>query len=132
MGLRKEYASLNPLFERFLFSSIGDQENGIEFTVISALARLGIDPWEEAARLASLPKTMASEALVVRIRELPKGNWKLSDCAEMASRLVELLPCLEPPGAWHEHAHDSMPFVRSAMWLGWVILGISVVYFVSR
>jgi hypothetical protein len=132
VGLHKEYASLNSLFDPFLFSSIVDQENGMEFTILSALARLGIDPWEEAARLAALPKPMASEALVVLIGRLPKGNWKLSHSAELASRLVELLPCPKPPGARQARAEGITPAVRSAIWFGLIVLGIWVLYFVGR
>ena len=32
----------------FLFASVGDQRNGMPLNVGSALARLGVDAWEEA------------------------------------------------------------------------------------
>jgi len=35
----------------------------MSLNVISALARLGVDPWEETTRLADLPKAVAAEAL---------------------------------------------------------------------
>jgi hypothetical protein len=35
-------------FGAFLFASIGEESNGMALSVISALARLGIDPWQEA------------------------------------------------------------------------------------
>ena len=49
-------------------------------SVISALTRLGVDPWEEAARLAALPKALAAEAMASMIarfsiaRPLPSDN----------------------------------------------------------
>ena len=39
-------------YERFLYASICEQNNGTQVTVLSALVRADIDPWEEASRLA--------------------------------------------------------------------------------
>ena len=61
-------------------------------SVISALTRLGIDPWEEAARLAALPKALAAEALAPMIARLPVDRLLPSDNAAISHRLVELLP----------------------------------------
>jgi len=33
-------------FDPFLFASVGEDRNGANVTVISALARLGLDPWK--------------------------------------------------------------------------------------
>ena len=35
-------------FDRFLYASVGDDNNGMPLTVLSALARMDVDPWEEA------------------------------------------------------------------------------------
>ena len=61
-------------------------------SVVSALARLDFDPWQEAARLADLPKHLAAEALGRLIGQLPDGRWNRSDSATIAAGLVELLP----------------------------------------
>jgi hypothetical protein len=42
-------------FDNFLFASIGESRNGMLLSVLSALARLDLDPWQEAAELARLP-----------------------------------------------------------------------------
>jgi hypothetical protein len=36
--------------------TVGDEQNGMPLSVVSAFTRLGLDPWEEGARLATLPK----------------------------------------------------------------------------
>lgn len=44
-------------------------------SVISALARLGIDPWQEAARLTQLPKELATQHLVANaVNQLAQGH----------------------------------------------------------
>ena len=50
-------------FDDFLFSSIGEDSNGMLLSVVSALARLDVDPWQEAANLAQLPGTTAARRL---------------------------------------------------------------------
>jgi hypothetical protein len=79
-------------FNAFLFASIGEDGNGMPLSVVSALARLDIDPWQEAARLSDLPKTAAAAALDGLIRRLPAGRWDSSDTRKIAARLIELLP----------------------------------------
>jgi hypothetical protein len=37
-------------FDDFLYASIGEDSNGVLLSVLSALARLDVDPWEEAAK----------------------------------------------------------------------------------
>jgi hypothetical protein len=35
-------------YDDFLFASMGEDRNGLPLSVLSALARLDVDPWEEA------------------------------------------------------------------------------------
>jgi hypothetical protein len=70
-------------------------------SVLSALARLNVDPWEEAAGLSQLPKHTAAQKLASLIARLPSGGWAHGDCYAIADRLIELLP---PPGS-----HASSP-----------------------
>src|SRR3954454_17133406 len=56
----------------FLYSQIGEEENGTPLTILSAFARLGLDPWREAARLAQLPKEDAIRELASLIACLPR------------------------------------------------------------
>ena len=84
-------------FAPFLYASVGEDKAGIELTVLSALARLGLDPWNEAARLANLPHAAAVQALAKSIALLPLGNWREADSPEIAARLVGRLPAAGTP-----------------------------------
>ena len=68
-------------FDPFLLESVGVDENGMTVSVLSTLARLGLDPWEEAGRLAVLPKK-AAIAVITRHLSL-KGD------SLIAARLAE-------------------------------------------
>lgn len=92
MALSACFSLLNANFEPFLFSSIGEQENGMPLTVASGLARLGRDPWAEAGRLAQLPREAATEALAAMITSVSPAWVKPSDAPGIAARLVLLLP----------------------------------------
>ncbi|WP_428677542.1 hypothetical protein [Reyranella sp.] len=92
MTLRPEYSLGHSAYNEFLFGSLGPDASGTEVTVLSALSRLGIDPWQEAARLAALPRGAAAEALAATILRLPDRTAPASEAAESAARLVSLLP----------------------------------------
>jgi hypothetical protein len=82
----------NSEYREFLYAAIGDEENGMVVTALSALARIGVDPWQEAARLADMPKDAASQRLTSIISGLPNGSWAKSDAGRIASGLIALLP----------------------------------------
>jgi hypothetical protein len=92
MTLPDRFSLLHSDLNDFLFASVGDQQNGMPLNVVSALTRLDVDPWEEAARLAALPKVLAVEALEPMIARLPIFRRQQSDDLIISQRLVELLP----------------------------------------
>jgi hypothetical protein len=100
--LSARFSLLHSDLNEFLFASVGDEPNGMPLTVISALTRLGVDPWDEAARLAALPKVLAAEALAPMIARLPIGRSSRSDDVAVARRLAGLL-------SMHEHAASPGP-----------------------
>ena len=79
-------------FNDFLFAPIGEERNGMLLSVLSALARLDVDPWQEAAELARLTGEAATERLASMIAALPDGPSAPSDPRTIAARLVALLP----------------------------------------
>jgi hypothetical protein len=85
-------SGLGAEFDEFLFAPIADDSNGMLLSVVSALARLDVDPWEEAAELARLPVDTATERLRALIAVLPHGISASSDPAAIAARLIALLP----------------------------------------
>ena len=79
-------------FDDFLFSRIGKDKNDTPLSVLSALARLGIDPWQEAAELARLPRETAIERLAFSIAALPDRASAHPEQGTIAARLIALLP----------------------------------------
>jgi hypothetical protein len=85
-------ARLSSEFDAFLFASVGDEGNGHPLSVISALARLELDPWQEAVSLANLPVIAATQRLTSLIGALPGGLANHFVPAVIATRLAGLLP----------------------------------------
>jgi hypothetical protein len=81
------FPSLGQEFEPFLYAVLYEDGNGMPLTMVSALARSGVDPWREAERIARMPKTLALEALA---RIMPERSC--ADAAAIADRLFALLP----------------------------------------
>lgn len=92
MTLRPSFRPLRPDLDRFLFAQVGHEAAGVPLSVISALTRLGLDPWEEAGRLSSLSEREAAEQLARLIVDLPSHTDHLRDAREIAAGLVPLLP----------------------------------------
>jgi hypothetical protein len=92
MALRQAFSLINSEFNDFLFASVGDEGNGMTLSVFSALVRLDIDPWREAARLAALSNEGAAQAFARTLARLPGGRWALANTQEIAARLVAFLP----------------------------------------
>ena len=87
--------SLSPLgseFDNFLFAPIGEDKNGMLLSVVSALARLDVDPWQEADELARLPREAAIARLASWIAALPEDRRRHPDPGKIAGRLIALLP----------------------------------------
>jgi hypothetical protein len=61
MTLRPEYSLGRSAYNDFLHAPLGHDAAGTELTVLSALTRLGLDPWAEAARLADLSRPAAAQ-----------------------------------------------------------------------
>jgi hypothetical protein len=79
-------------FDDFLFAEIGGHGDRMPLSVLSALARLDIDPWGEAAELARLSKGPATERLASLIARLPDGLSATIETQVAAARLIALLP----------------------------------------
>jgi hypothetical protein len=79
-------------FERFVYADIATESNGMELSVLSALSRRGLDPWQEAKRLAQLPRSAAADGLAQILRLVPAIQSLHLDVAMIAERLVGLLP----------------------------------------
>src|SRR5205085_9181552 len=92
MALPARFSLLHSDLNDFLFAAVGEQQNGMPLNVVSGLTRLGLDPWEEAARLAASPRALAAEKLAPIIARLPLERRDPSDNLAITRLLVELLP----------------------------------------
>lgn len=54
---------VEPLFDGFLCASIGDDRNGTGLIVPCPLARLSVDPWQQATSLARMPQGSGCNAM---------------------------------------------------------------------
>ena len=78
--------------DAFLFAPVVDDANGMTLSVLSMLARAGVDPRSKAAELARLSVGKATEALVPFIGESRQGLISDDDTGTIAARLAALLP----------------------------------------
>jgi hypothetical protein len=86
-------------FDPFLFSEIGEERNGMLLSVVSALARLDLDPWREAASLSRLPPSAATERLTSLLTSMPATQIEAPGPATIL-RLIGLLPKAPSNPAW--------------------------------
>ena len=92
MALREEYGLGHSRFNEFVFAFVAEEENGQNLTVLSAMSRLGLNPWNEALHLSELSKDAAAAALTAIFARLPADEWQQSDLPSISGRLVAHLP----------------------------------------
>jgi hypothetical protein len=92
MALPAKFSLLHSELNDFLFAQMGEEESGAPLSVLSALTRLGIDPWTEGARLSDLPRDVAARRLVPMIAMFPKKKSGSAEVLALAEWLVALLP----------------------------------------
>lgn len=101
-----------PELQDFLYAPISERSDEMSFSVLSAFARLGIDPWAEAAELTELSVDAANERLTALIARLP-GTWSTTPEAKArVGRLVRLLP---------RHGRTEQPVLEKSRGLGTAI-----------
>jgi hypothetical protein len=98
MAVRIAYAPVLPELDPFLFASVGEEVEGIPLSVVSALARLDLDPRKEAARLSHLTSRAAASQLGRLLARLPDRPWTPLEIRRTARKLVELLPAAPKTG----------------------------------
>ena len=104
MALPSQFSLLHSELNDFLFAQIGEEASGAPLSVLSALTRLGTDPWAEGARLSDLPRDAAARSLVPT-DGLLVVTGSLYVVADARGVLAEGPPGAEragpgPPGGW--------------------------------
>lgn len=86
------HSVLSGAFNGFLYSPVSDHPGQVPVTVLSALARHNVDPWDEAANLAHMPRARAIARLASLISAANSDLERQAETELIASRLIELLP----------------------------------------
>ena len=89
-------------FDDFLFARIDEGGDSTPLSVLSMLARLDMDPWEEAAKLARLPRAAAARRFVDFIAATPGARSVYLNAKTVSDHLLNLLP--SPALPRQEHA----------------------------
>ena len=92
MALPANFSLLHSELNDFLFAQLSEEENGSSLSVLSAMTRLGADPWAEGARLSELPREEAARAVMALIVLFPNEKRGASEVLALAERLAGLLP----------------------------------------
>lgn len=110
----------DPQYDLFLHAPVGDDVRGTSVTVLSMLARLGVDPWVEAAALARLREAAARHrlaALLDRFADVPLFG------PARAMAVSRLIACLPRVG---KDASTPQPKATSIFWL--IGIGLLLAY----
>lgn len=92
MSITDAFALQNSGLNEFLRAEVGTDLNGLPVTILSVLARLGKDPWAEAAQWMKLPKASIIDRLADSISQMPLRPQALVEARMTAARLILLLP----------------------------------------
>ncbi|OOY16183.1 hypothetical protein [Thioclava sp. DLFJ4-1] len=122
----------DPAMERFLYASVGEDRNGSIVTVLSALARLDLDPWEVTAELVSSGREAAVSrlsTLLSRCRDVPA---LATENGEVARTLAPLLPDPAPAAvSFSDAMSKGIVFSPGTILAAAVVIGILIQVFLS-
>jgi hypothetical protein len=79
-------------FDAFLYAVIHEEKSGASLTVLSLLARQDVDPWDEAAGYARLPRKVSVTKLYDLLAANITNPREEDDLRAAALALIELLP----------------------------------------
>src|SRR6202022_2382407 len=125
MDNRPSVSSFTSRHNHFLFAPICEEANGMRLSVLSALARMDVDPWEEATRLAAMPKAIAERALVSTLDRVLGKGWNRSETEVIAARLVQLLPH-RGEGGTIAPTETARVGTQRAYWLVWLGFALAI------
>ena len=100
------FALKNLGLDAFLYADVGTELNGSALTILSMIARLGGNPWDQAASWARLPKAAAIDGLTRSIAQMPLAPSALAETRANAARLALLLPA-PAQAMWQDGAEST-------------------------
>jgi hypothetical protein len=111
---------LAPQFDDFLFARIEEDSDAAPLSVPSVLSRLGIDPWEEAAKLTRLERVPAAKRLAAFIAATPGASPIYLNTKTVCDRLIDLLPSPAEIAIWPGKERGVRPLTKSRF-LVWAV-----------
>ncbi len=124
MANRRPALNVTSAYDAFLFAPIVDESGGMRLSVVSALARMNVDPWEEAARLATLSTSDAERSLVSTLNLFPGHPQSSPETETLAARLVALLPKARAVTTAKVATITGGHEQRMSYWLVWLCIAI--------
>ena len=97
----------------------------MRLSVLSALARMDVDPWQEATRLAAMPKAIAERTLVSTLDQVLGKSRNPSEMEVIAARLVQLLPH-RGEGGTIAPTVTARVGTQTAYWLVWLGFALAI------
>jgi hypothetical protein len=117
-------SNVTSAYDVFLFAPIDHEPGGMRLSVLSALARANVDPWEEAARLATLSASDAQRTLVSILNLSPDPQHASPETELLAARLVALLPKARAVKTEKTATITADRERPKSYWLVWLCFGI--------
>ncbi|WP_299705083.1 hypothetical protein [uncultured Tateyamaria sp.] len=115
-------------YDAFLQAEVGEDRTGAAVTVLSALARLGLEPWTEAKELAHLAKEDAEVRLNAHFEAITDVPALALASQSRATKLVSLLPKQAPFPFVNECQTGSFSFPRVRLfWILSVLVGVAMI-----
>lgn len=82
----------DPQYDPFLSAPVGEDRRGSSVSVLSMLARLGVDPWREASELSRLPEGAARQRLEALMKRFHDVSAPDTDQSRIILKLLAFLP----------------------------------------
>ena len=115
-------------YDAFLQAEVGEDRTGAAVTVLSALARLGLEPWTEAKELARLGRKEAEVRLEAHFSAITDVPALALSSGSKTAKLVALLPKRVAPTFAREGRTGTIRFPQvSLFWVGLAIIGAAVI-----
>ena len=100
--------------------------------MVSALARLNLDPWREASELANLPRESAIYRLAALIATLPGNPTAHLDANKNSSRLISLLPEMKWPHVVSPQRYNTFKPGTYGVRPSYIMVGVLIVLIMTK
>ena len=114
-------------YDAFLFAEVGEDRTGAAVTVLSALARLDLEPWTEARELSRLGREDAQVRLTTHFEAITDIPALALASEGRAAKLVSLLPTRTPLRVPKSLEAGTNTFPKlSISWTTTALIGVAV------